>query len=312
MSALHLYGVVGADKPPTFSAEGAAGRVQLISEGAVAAIVGAAPTAPLRGLARDKAAPFLFRRQRALETAMAQTTVLPIRFGTVASDEAAVRRMLIEGEALLGAKLDEFSGSQQIEIAVTWDLDQVFTEIAMESHIFHALSALNAASDDQERIEAGAMVKASLDRRRRGCSEHLLEELMTVAMDGVENAPFDDGVVANFALLLDRVDFVSLDGVLNRLDADYAGKLNFRCVGPLPPSTFATVEVDFASSRAIGAAWRTVDSDSNGESPVRLVLSKDCAADDAPDTDVIVNVVRRVPAVFGAPAPPWQGGETSP
>jgi hypothetical protein len=311
MSALHLYGVVGVDKLPTLSAEGAAGRIQLISEGPVAVIVGAAPVRPLRELARDKALPFLLKRQRALEEAMAQTTVLPVRFGTVASDETAVRRMLIEGEVLLKAKLDEFSGSQQFEVAVSWDLEKVFAQIAMESHIFQSLKSLNMETADQKRIEVGAMVKASLDRRRCEYSERLFEELTTVAMDVTENAPSDDGVVANFALLLDRADFASLEGVLNRLDADYAGKLDFRCIGPLPPSAFATVEVDFASARAIGVAWRAAEAGGN-DGAVRLILSQDrssqdCSPGGLPDTDVIVNVVRRVPAVFGAPAPPWRG-----
>lgn len=310
MSALHLYGVVGADNLLAPAAEGVAGGVRIISEGPIAVIAGAAQLGRLRGLARDKAAPLLLMRQQALELAMAQTTVLPIRFGTVAPDEAAVRRMLAQGETLLRAKLDEFSGCQQVEIAVSWDLERVFAEIAMESHIFHALRVLNDESENRERVAAGVMVKASLDRRRRGVSERLFEELATVAMDVVEDLPADDSVVANFALLLDRTDFTSLEGVLNRLDADYGGRLNFRCVGPLPPSTFATVEVDFASAGAIGEAWRTIGT-RPGRRPVRLVLSRDSmladgSCGDFPDMDVIVNVVRRIPAVFGAPRPLWQ------
>jgi hypothetical protein len=50
-----------------------------------------------------------------------------------------------------------------------------------------------------------------------------------------------------------------LEDTLNRLDAGFEGQMKFRCVGPLPPSSFATVEVSFPSRQAIDRARQTLN-----------------------------------------------------
>jgi hypothetical protein len=259
MSELYLYGVVGAGKPLTLSTEGLAGGVRLIAEGDLGVIVGAAPQSGLRELTREQALRLLIMHQQVLENAMAETTVLPIKFGAVAPSEAAVRRLMKRGGDLLRGRLDDFAGRRQVEISIFWELDRVFAEIAQEAEIAQARAALGAGASQAERIQLGQKVEASLERRRRSLAEKLAVELKAVARDITLNPLTDNRMVANFALLLDVADTDALEDTLNRLDADFDGRLRFRCVGPMPPASFATVDVSFPSRQAIEHAKRTLN-----------------------------------------------------
>ena len=68
----------------------------------------------------------------------------------------------------------------------------------------------------------------------------------------------DDRMVANLALLLPKGASDALDRRLAELDEEFGSRLNFRCVGPLPPYSFATVEVSLPSFEAIDRARRAL------------------------------------------------------
>jgi hypothetical protein len=151
MSGYYLYGVIGAGQIPAFETDGLAGDLQVIFDRDAGVIAGAAPEGGVQGLQREQAVQFLLRHQRVLEEAMPQATILPVKFGTVAPDKNAVRRMLNQGRELLSARLAEFAGCVQMEIVVLWQLDQVFAEIAGEAEI----GELRRAAETSGSADAG-------------------------------------------------------------------------------------------------------------------------------------------------------------
>ncbi|MBI4759358.1 MAG: DnaJ domain-containing protein, partial [Chloroflexi bacterium] len=62
--------------------------------------------------------------------------------------------------------------------------------------------------------------------------------------------------VTNVALLVDKAGRGALDQRLKSLDEEFEGRLHFRCVGPLPPYSFATVEVQVPSFETVDEARR--------------------------------------------------------
>lgn len=222
--ALYLYGVMRLDKPPALPVEAGDGGVWLLVEGDLGAMVAAAPAGAPDGLAWEERARSLRKRREALAAAQSRTTVLPVRCGTVAPGAEAVRRLLARDGESLRERLDAFEDRRQMEIAVSWTLDSwmldhLLADIAMEADGAKARRA----------IPDGAICDA----------------LMTVAMAVTANAVTNDRRGAGFVALLDREDVASLVGVVNRLAADFSGDLDFRCLGPLPPAHFATVDVAF-------------------------------------------------------------------
>jgi len=100
------------------------------------------------------------------------------------------------------------------------------------------------------------MVHASLEKRRASLQEYLIHWLGKAALDLVVNPPMDDSMVTNAALLVDKAEQEALDQQLELLDEEFEGQLTFRRVGPLPPYSFATVEVEVPSYEAIDEARR--------------------------------------------------------
>ena len=64
----------------------------------------------------------------------------------------------------------------------------------------------------------------------------------------------DDRMILNCAFLLDKDNEKDFDIALNDLNSKYEEKINFKCVGPLPPYSFSTIEVKKVSYEEIDEA----------------------------------------------------------
>ena len=146
-----------------------------------------------------------------------------------------------------------------MEVVVLWELQEVFAEIAQEEHIARLRDQVAGRPAEEtmaERVAIGQMVHVALEQHRGGLQSHLIPSLREVARDLVINPLMDDSMVLNVALLVDRVGREALEHSLDRLDEEFEGQLLFRCVGPLPPYSFATVEVKVPSFEAVDQARR--------------------------------------------------------
>jgi len=261
MNARYVYAIIPAGKKLVFEVAGVAGhssRVYTVPGPQCAAVVSASPLADYRGLTRERAVPYLVAHQRVLEAVMQDWPLLPVKFGTVLRNTAQVRRVLAQGEALFRITLARFAGLVQMEVVILWDLPQVFREIGQEGPIA-SLKAQLAGRPAEEttagRIVVGQLVYAALERRRAALRNHALESLRPAAVDLVVVPPLEDQVAANLALLVDQPGRERLDRQLEALDRESGGQLRFRCVGPLPPHSFASVQIETSSDDAAEEAW---------------------------------------------------------
>lgn len=263
MTTTYIYGIIPTGNQVVFDevagVDDERDEVYTIAHRDLAAVVSASPLADYRGLKRDQAARYLVAHQRVVEAVMKAFPVLPAKFGTVLPDEAWVGRLLMQGETLFHTALEKFSGRVQMEVVVLWDLEEVFQEIGQEDHIVQLKAQVEGRPAEEtmiERVAIGQMVHASLEKRRASLQEYLIHRLGKMALDLVVNPLMDDSMAANAALLVDEVGQEALDRKLELLDEEFEGQLHFRCVGPLPPYSFATVEVEVPSFEAIDEARR--------------------------------------------------------
>jgi hypothetical protein len=232
-------------------------EVYTVAHRDLAAVVSASRLADYRGLRRDQAARYLVAHQGVVEAVMQVFTILPAKFGTVLPDEDSVHRLLAQGETPFRTALEKFSNQVQMEVVILWDLKEVFQEIGQEAHIAQLRAQVEGRPPEEtliERVAIGQMVQASLERRRSSLRDYLIYWLGKVSLDLVVNPPMDDSMVANVALLIDEAGQEALGRQLELLDEEFEGQLTFRCVGPLPPYSFATVEVEVPSFEAIEEA----------------------------------------------------------
>lgn len=260
MAETYVYAVVPAGGESTFEVPGLDDdSAYTIPHLDVAAVVGSSPMSDYRGLKRDQAARYLVAHQRVVEKVMQASPLLPVKFGTVLPDESWVTRFLAQGQDLFRTTLNSFTGYQQMEVVVLWNLEEVFKQIGQEEPIVQLKAQVAARPAEQTvdaRVAIGQMVQASLERRREALRQRLIPPLQEVTLDLVINPSMDDTIVANVALLVDDRGREALDETLERLDGAFEGRLLFRCVGPLPPYSFATVEVQVPSFYAVDAARR--------------------------------------------------------
>jgi DnaJ-domain-containing protein 1 len=246
--------------PKDKSPDGPTKGVHAITERDLTAVVSGSPLADYRGLKRDEAAPYLVAHQRVVETLMPESPVLPVIFGTVLPDEDHVRHLLTQGEDLFRTSLEQFAGLKQMEVAVLWDLERVFQEIGQEEHILRLKSQIAGLPPEEttvERVAIGKLVQGSLEERRQALQDRLLPPLREVSQEElVINPLMDDHMAANVGLLVDEAGEQALDQQLHDLDEAFGGQLTLRCVGPLPPYSFASVAVKVPSFDAIDEARR--------------------------------------------------------
>jgi len=235
--------------------------VYVVAQDGLSALVSATSRADFRGMGRQEAVGYLVAHQQVVERVMQQVTVLPVKFGTVLPNEMAVRRLLEQGGPIFQRMLVEMAGRVQMEVVVTWDLAAVFREISEEPAVVQ-LKARAASPIPEEmlaqRVAVGQLVKSLLDQRRQALLGYLLHHLKDAVLDVVANPLMDDSMVLNVALLVEGTARAKLDERLADLDEQMRGSLHFRCVGPLPPYSFATVEIQMPGFVDIDAARKSL------------------------------------------------------
>jgi len=261
MGATYIYAIIPTGNQVIFDevagVDDEHDEVYTVPHHDLAAVVSDSPLADYRGLKRDEAARYLVAHQRVVEAVMHNFPALPVKFGTVLPDETWVRRLLAQGETLFRTALEKFSGLVQMEVVVLWNIEEVFQELGQEEHVAQLKAQVAGRPPEEtiiERVAIGQMVHASLERRRASLRDYLIHSLRHAARDLVVNPPMGDSMVANVALLVDKMGQEALDRQLGHLDKEFEGQLTFRRVGPLPPYSFTTVEVEVPSFAVIDEA----------------------------------------------------------
>jgi DnaJ-domain-containing protein 1 len=261
---LYVYAIVPAraDGAAAFGVDCAAGRLDTIAAGSFAAVVGDGPHTGGLGRSREALVPQLLAHQRTIEQIMQTVPLLPVKFGTFVPDAASVCAILERGSPAFRAAFDRLKNCVQVEIRVEWDVQAVFAEIANEEAITELRQECKLNSDASEEglcIALGRHVKQSLESRRSALAAALSESLRAVAVDAIAYPATADQIVLHLMLLMRTGEMAALDRCLEALDAAHDGRLTYRCIGPLAPYSFATVEIEVVEVAALSQAMRLLD-----------------------------------------------------
>jgi hypothetical protein len=248
MKTLHLYCVVGNGREVDSHLNGLDDRpVSAIRHRDLAALVSLAPVRAYKSMKREEVVPYLFVHQAVIEQVMKRHAVVPVKFGTTARDETEVQKILENGSAQLTTALEAVEGKIELDVVAQWpDLHSVFRQIGEEPEIRKQKAALEVRPPQEameERVRIGQMVKARLDQIREERAAEIVEALKPLARDVRHHALLDDRMILNAAFLVERATEEEVGETLEWLNGRYGDSIDFRCVGPLPPYSFATVEI---------------------------------------------------------------------
>jgi len=233
MSEVHVYGVV----PASAEIELADEPVRLVAHRGIAAVVSDIESAEL------KAVRVLRTHWRVLEQVSTRTTVLPVRFGTVMSDDTAVVDEFLEPEHdELTASLEAMVGKVQLTVKGFYEEGALMADVVARSPAIARLRedvrALPEAAAYYKRIELGQRVAAEVERSRERDAQDVFERLSPLAVDARLEPPSTIDCAVNAAFLVEDRRVEAFSQAVTALGRELAGRIRLRYIGPLPPYSF--------------------------------------------------------------------------
>jgi len=246
---IYIYGIINS---ATRELEGNGWNgsipVYLITYQDVAAVVSDEEIVDLAHLPKDLLARRLVDHQRVIEGVMSlKHTIIPMKLGTFTGNPAEVQDILARGYKTVVEVFHTVCDKLELDVVVTWpDLASVLQAIGKDSDIWEAKQKLLAnprtiTVEDQMRV--GLMVKKALDTRREQIDLKIRSALSAISRGVRVHELMDDRMIINTAFLIERDQQAEFEQCLDRLNTETGETLHFRCVGPLPPYSFCTLEV---------------------------------------------------------------------
>jgi hypothetical protein len=242
----YLYCIIRCSGPRQFTNRGIGERgdvVHTVHFMTLAAVVSESPIVEYENSRRNMMAHTLV-----LEDVMRDFTILPIRFGTVATNTEAIQEQVLKrryGE--LNGLITEMEGRVELGLKAIWYEEVIFREIVEENQAIRRLrdSLIGRTSEETyyDRIRLGEMIEAAMNKKRDEEAERILDCLRPLVYKTRANKVITDRMVLNAAFLLDRDREAKFDQTVQQLDAEMGKRLMFKYVGPVPPYNFVNVVV---------------------------------------------------------------------
>ncbi len=269
MARTYIYGIIPTSQSSAFGPSGFPPRpeeVRTVACRGLGCVVSNYSGEDFASLPKETLLRCLMAHQEVVERVMQAFPVLPVKFGTLVEDESAVHRLMQHGQRTFAETLAQMDGKAEMEVAATWDLKRVLQEVGQADEILRLKASLPSKAPAEAlelQMQAGKIVKESLDRRREECQQRLLGSLRGAALDVQPNALVADEMVLNMAFLIEKEFEGEFDEQVRKLDEALNGEVSFRIVGPLPPYSFATVEVVRPSAEKLEKARRLLGLDAS-------------------------------------------------
>lgn len=247
MDVKYIYGIMKNGNQTTLgiSGLGKVSQVHTVSYQELSCVLSDYSGNDFGSMSKEEVVQCLLTHQVVVEHVMKEHTVLPVKFGTVLATCDEVRNLLSQSHQQFVDTLGWIQDKVEVEVAATWDTGRVLREISTEPEVVRIREAIASKPEPtlKERIHLGQMAKASMDRRRHSYRKQLIKFLMPLAVDVQPNALVSDEMIMNVAFLVERANKEGFDKRVKQLNDLFDDQLNFRLIGPLPPYSFATVEV---------------------------------------------------------------------
>jgi len=249
----YIYGIINSDNnlsilnSANLSADNNA--VYAVPYNNYAAIVSDSEIVDYVSRGREYLARLLVKHQEIIEKIMSlKFTVIPVKLGTWAADTVEVTDILKKGNVLFRNIMEKIKDKVEIDVAVTWsDFSATLKEIGEKEEI----KALKASISDNskeintdDQIKLGMAVKKELDRITEEYALKIKDCFEEYWVSSKSHVLMDDKMILNAAFLINKNNQNDFDKRILDTDTKFDEKLNFRCVGPLPPYSFYTVEIN--------------------------------------------------------------------
>lgn len=220
------------------------GAVSAIAVGGAAMIVSDIAPTRIRPERRNIAA-----HQDVLRRLMADGTVLPITFGTIAERPSAVRTLLARYQKVLVDQLHRVAGKVEMGIRVAWDVPNIFEYMVTTHEELRTLRDQSLGDGHpqtrSEKIELGQSFERLLNADRETYAGAIEEMLTPVCAELRRNPPRKEREIMNLACLVERDRLAEFEQAAEAASQRFDDRFLFNYNGPWAPHNFVKVDMSF-------------------------------------------------------------------
>ena len=191
----------------------------------------------------------MLAHERVIEGVMKEfDSVLPVRFGTIASNADEIRNLLARRYREFKNALRDLDHKVELGVKGVWkNMDVIFKEVVDEN------KAIKITKEDiqndrnkkniQAKMEVGKMVEKALEKKKEKEAERIVDALRRTASDYKINKSIGDEMFVNAAFLVDKGREKEFDNIMDDLSEEYKDRMKFMYTGPLPVFNFVNIVI---------------------------------------------------------------------
>lgn len=233
---LYVYGLMRAEDGARAAQ---AASIETVEHDGLCALVTTIAEGDLR-LRRESA----LAHSETLQAVFAHGPVLPVRFGTVLPDAESLERELLAPRAeALRARLEALEGMSEMQVKASYLEAPLLRSILEADPRLKAAATrvrgLPPAAAHFERIHLGEAIHHAVEARRESDSQQLIEALRPRSVAVSVHKPHQDHAALNASFLVAEGRVDAFDAEVERLSNEFATKMQFKLIGPMPAHSFA-------------------------------------------------------------------------
>jgi hypothetical protein len=221
------------------------GRVRLISQGRVAAVISDVPNCALRPERRHLATHYAV-----LKRLMKLDAFLPMAFGTIAGNEEVIQRILQSHEDTLVEQLRRVEGKVEMGLKVSWNAPNIF------EHFINVSAELRESRDKlfrpgcepsvEEKINLGRLFERMLSRERAHHTRSVTAALRDGCFEIKENKLREEREVMNLVCLVAKTAQAEFEDAVLKAAGQFDDSYTFDISGPFPPHNFVDLDLSLS------------------------------------------------------------------
>lgn len=188
--------------------------------------------------------------QKVIEKVMNEfDSVLPVRFGTVASSADEIRNLLDRRYREFKSALTDMDHKVELGVKGMWkNMSAIFDEVVEGDKGIKSLkqriSNDPTGNNTQTKIEIGKMVETALNREKLIVRGDILDSLSPLAVEFKTNDPYGELMIINAAFLVENEKEAEFDLQVQGIEDKYGENIKLKYVGALPPFNFVNLVID--------------------------------------------------------------------
>ena len=202
----------------------------------------------------------LLAHERVIEEVMKEfDSVLPVRFGTIASSADEIRNLLDRRYREFKNALRDADHKVELGVKGVWkNMDVIFKEVVDENKAIKVLKEEIQGDSEKKNIhphtkdfgvgvkakmEVGKMVENALEKKKEKEAQSIVDALRRTSSDYKLNKTVGDEMFVNSAFLVDKGREKEFDNIMDDLGEEHKDRVKFMYTGPLPVFNFVNIVI---------------------------------------------------------------------